>query len=253
MRPGSLGPMTTVALITGASSGIGWALAEELARQGHAVGLTARREEKLAALAGRIEAAGGRAAYAPADAGVRSEIHTAIARVREELGPIDLCVANAGLGASEPLLTPNAADYEAMVRVNLLGPYYAFEAVAPEMQARGSGHLVAVSSLAAYVTAAGSGQYCATKAGLSMWMESIRLELQPHGIAVTTIHPGFVETPMTEVNDFEMPLLMSAEKAAGLMARAIRRKKKVYDFPWRMSVAARLARHAPDWLRRRLR
>jgi NAD(P)-dependent dehydrogenase (short-subunit alcohol dehydrogenase family) len=82
-------------------------------------------------------------------------------------------------------------------------------------------------------------------------MESVRLELQPHGIAVTTIQPGFIETPMTAQNDFKMPLLMSAEKAARLMARAIRKKRAVYTFPWRMGVAARLIRKLPDWVRRR--
>lgn len=244
--------MQRVAVVTGASSGIGRALALELARQGYAVGLTARREERLAAVARGIEAAGGRAAWAAADAGDRTATHAAIRSLEAALGPIDLLVANAGVGVSAPLLEPNPAEYEAMVAVNLLGPYYAFEAVVPAMVARGTGHLVAVSSIAAYITAAGSGQYSATKAGLNQWMDSVRLELHEHGIAVTTINPGFVESEMTAQNDFKMPLLMSAEKAAGLMANAIRKKKKVYDFPWRMSIAARLAARLPDWVRRRL-
>ena len=244
--------MQRVAVVTGASSGIGRALALELARQGYAVGLTARREERLAAVARGIEAAGGCAAWAAADAGDRTATHAAIRSLEAALGPVDLLVANAGVGVSAPLLEPNPAEYEAMVAVNLLGPYYAFEAVVPAMVARGTGHLVAVSSIAAYITAAGSGQYSATKAGLNQWMDSVRLELHEHGIAVTTINPGFVESEMTAQNDFKMPLLMSAEKAAGLMANAIRKKKKVYDFPWRMSIAARIAARLPDWVRRRL-
>ena len=120
------------------------------------------------------------------------------------------------------------------------------------MVARGAGHLVAVSSIAAYITAPGSGQYCATKAGLNLWLESVRLELHAKGIAVTTINPGFIETAMTAENDFKMPMLMSAEKAARLMADAIERRKSVYDFPWRMGVAARLAARLPDWVLRRL-
>jgi len=241
-----------VAVITGASSGLGWALALVLAREVYAVGLTARREAPLRDLAALIEADGGRAAWAAADAADREASHRAISSLVAALGPVDLMVANAGVGLSGQMLTPNAADYETMVRVNLLGPYYAFEAVVPAMVERGSGHLVGISSLAAYITAPGTGQYSATKAGLSIWLESLRLELQPEGILVTTIQPGFVETPMTASNDGAMPGLMSAQRAAALMARAIRKKKKVYDFPWRISVAARLARHLPDWVRRRI-
>lgn len=244
--------MKRVALVTGASSGLGHALARRLAREGYAVGLTARREALLGELADEIKQAGGRAAFAVADAGDRDGTQAALGALVDELGPPDLLVANAGVGLSQPIFTPNAADYETMVRVNLLGPYYAVEAVLPGMLERGAGHLVAVSSLAAYATGPGSGQYCATKAGLSIWMESLRLELRRKGIAVTTIQPGFVETPMTAVNDFDMPLLMPVERAAVLMARAIEKKKKVYDFPWRMSLGARIVRRLPDWLKLKL-
>jgi len=244
--------MQRVAIITGASSGIGWALAQELSREGYAVGLTARREARLAELAAGIEAAGGRAAWASANAADRQQTLSALASLEAELGPVDVMVANAGVGLSEPMLQPNADDYEAMVRVNLLGPYYAFEAVIASMVTRGTGHLVAVSSLAAYVSGPGSGQYSATKAGLNIWMDSLRLELREKGIAVTTINPGFIETPMTDDNEFAMPLLMPVERAAHLMAQAIRKKKKVYDFPWRMGIAARTVRHLPDGRRRRV-
>lgn len=241
--------MTRVAVVTGASSGIGRALAKELAREGYAVGVTARRADRLAALCEEIREAGGTAAAAAADASDREGTIAAIHGLADALGPVDLLVANAGVGISEPMDAPNAADYEHMVRVNLLGPYYAFEAVVPAMLERGSGHLVGVSSLAAYITGPGAGQYSATKAALSSWLESVRLEMRPRGIHVTTIQPGFVETPMTEVNDFKMPLLMSADRAARLMARAIRKRKKVYDFPWRMSIGARFARRLPDWMK----
>jgi len=244
--------MKRVAIVTGASSGLGHALSRQLAREGYVLGLTARREPLLTDLAAEIQRAGGQAAFATADAGDREATHAAIGALASELGPADLLVANAGVGLSQPVFQPNAADYERMVQVNLLGPYYAVEAVLPAMLERRRGHLVAVSSLAAYATGPGSGQYCATKAGLSIWMESIRLELRGRGIAVTTIQPGFVKTPMTDVNDFDMPLLMDVERAAVLMARAIARKRKVYDFPWRMSLGARLLRHVPDWLKMRL-
>lgn len=244
--------MPRVAVITGASSGIGRALARELAREGYAVGLTARRADRLEALAEEIRAAGGTAAVAPADVADREGHIGAVHALAAALGPIDLFVANAGVGLSQAVDVPNAPDYETMVRVNLLGPYYGFEAVLPSMRERGAGHLVAVSSLGAYIAGPGSGQYCATKAGLSRWMEAVRLELTGSGIAVTTIHPGFVATPMTEKNDFDMLLIMRPERAARLMARAIRKRKAVYDFPWRMRQAIRLVRLLPKAVQRRL-
>ncbi|MDJ0973686.1 MAG: SDR family NAD(P)-dependent oxidoreductase [Planctomycetota bacterium] len=244
--------MKQVAVITGASSGIGEALAKQLAQDGYAVGLTARRADRLEALADAIRGTGGTAAVAPADVADREAHIAAIHALAEALGPVDLLVANAGVGISEPVRTPNAADYEAMVRVNLLGPYYGVEAVLPSMLERGRGHLVAISSLGSYVSGPGAGQYCATKAGLSSWMESIRLELRGSGVHVTTINPGFIETPMTDQNDFDMPLLMSPERAARLMARAIRKKKKVYDFPWRLRQAIRLVRILPDAIKVKL-
>jgi len=241
-----------VAVVTGASSGIGEALAEHMAAQGVAVGLTARRSDLLHALRRRIEAAGGRAAVAEADAQDRAATIAAIHNLESVLGPVDLLVMNAGVGLSSFLQDPDASGYETMVRVNLLGPHYAAEAVVPGMLERGSGHLVAISSLAARITGPGSGGYSATKAGLSSWMESIRLELAPHGIACTTIQPGFVQTAMTDQNDFEMPLLMQPERAAQVIWRAIRKQKAVYDFPWRMSLAARVLRRLPRGLRARL-
>ncbi len=244
--------MSRVAVVTGASAGIGRALAKELAGEGYAVGLTARRKPLLETLREEIERDGGTAAVAVADAGDRDETLRALHALAETLGPVDLLVANAGVGLSSFIEEPDAAGYETMVRVNLLGPHYAVEAVLPSMLARGAGHIVAVSSLAAYVTAPGSGGYSATKAGLSSWMESIRIELRDKGIHCTTIQPGFVKTAMTDQNTTRMPLLMSAEKAAVLIARAIRKKKKVYDFPWRMRVAARLINRFPDWLKARL-
>ncbi len=243
--------MTRVAVTTGASEGIGRALAKQLASDGYAVGLTARNAERLESVRAEIESAGGRAAVAAADATDREATIAAIHALADELGPVDLLVANAGVGLSSLIREPDAAGYETMVRVNLLGPHYAAEAVVPSMVERGSGHIVGVSSLGAYITAPGSGGYTATKAGLSSWMESIRLELRDAGIHCTTIQPGFVETAMTAENG-KMLLLMSPERAAQLIASAIRKKKKVYDFPWRLSVASRLVARLPDWLKHRL-
>jgi short-subunit dehydrogenase len=238
-----------VAVITGASSGIGWALALELTRAGCKVGLIARRQDKLTALAEEIRKAGGKAASAPADVGNREQVRAAIEVVRASLGPIDLLIANAGVGKPTFLNPVNMADVEEMFRVNLMGVIYAIEAVLPEMLSRRQGHIAAVSSLAAYKGLPAESAYCASKAAVNLYLEGLRIQLRSHGIAVTTICPGFVKTPMTEINQFAMPLLMDADTAARRIVAALRRRTKVYDFPWPMKVLCKwLLPLMPDWV-----
>ncbi|HYT95071.1 MAG TPA: SDR family NAD(P)-dependent oxidoreductase [Gemmataceae bacterium] len=237
-----------VVVITGASSGIGWALAKVLAEQQARVGLVARRQDKLEELAAEIRQAGGTAALAAADVADRTQTLTAIHAVRDQLGPVDLMVANAGVGAPTLLEPMNVAQIESMFQVNMLGVVYSIEAVLPEMLQRGQGHLAAVSSLAAYKGLPGESAYCASKAAVNSYLEGLRIHLRGRGIAVTTICPGFIKTPMTDVNKFKMPWLMSADAAARRIARALRRRVKVYNFPWQMTLLMKLTRWLPDWL-----
>ncbi len=237
-----------VAVVTGASSGIGWALAKALAAEACKVGLVARRREQLEALASDIRQAGGTVAVAPADVGDRQQILAAVDQVRSQLGPIDVLVANAGVGMPTLLDPMNIADMEAMVRINFNGVLYAADAVLPEMLRRRKGHIAAVSSLAAYKGLPGEGVYCATKAAVNAFMEGLRIHLRDRGIAVTTICPGFVKTPMTAVNDFKMPFLLDADTAARRMLRALHRGRKVYNFPWQTTIFMKLMRWLPDWL-----
>jgi short-subunit dehydrogenase len=237
-----------VAVITGASSGIGRELARVLAAQRCKVGLVARRAAELAALAAEVRAAGGTAAYAPADVSLREPTVAAIRAVAEQLGPVDLLIANAGVGAPtvlEPAL--NVADVEKMFRVNVFGVVYAIEAVLPDMLRRGGGHLVAVSSMAAYKGLPGESAYCSSKAAVNTFMEGLRIQLRGRGIAVTTVCPGFVRTPMTEANQFKMPFLLEADEAARRIVAALRRHRKVYNFPWRMALLMKLTAWLPDW------
>src|SRR5262249_51938557 len=139
-----------VAVITGASSGIGRELARTLAAQQCRVGLVARRKELLDALAEEVRRAGGTAAAAAADVADPAHLLAAVRALRDQLGPVDLLIANAGVGAPTLLEPFNVGDVEKMFRINLLGVIYSIEAVLPEMLERGRGHLAAVSSMAAY-------------------------------------------------------------------------------------------------------
>jgi short-subunit dehydrogenase len=237
-----------VAVITGASSGIGWELARLLAQQGCAVGLVARRLDRLQALAVEIKNAGGSAAVVQANVAERGATVAAIHALRDQLGPVDLLVANAGVGLPTQIEPMNMDQVDNMIRVNFLGVVYAIEAVLPEMLERGRGHLAAVSSLAAYRGMPGESGYCASKAAVNVYMEGLRVQLRRRGIAVTTICPGFIKTPMTQVNEFPMPWLMTAEKAAHKIVRALAKRKKVFNFPWQTALLMRLTRWAPDWL-----
>jgi short-subunit dehydrogenase len=237
------------AVITGASSGIGWALAKVLAAEGCKVGLLARRKERLEALAEEIRQAGGTAALAPADVADREQTLEAIRDLAGELGPVDLLVAGAGVGTPTELDPVNSADVEQMFRVNVLGVVYAIEAVLPDMLRRGRGHLAAISSIAAYKGLPRESGYCATKAAVNTYLEGLRLQLRSRHITVTTICPGFVLTPMVEHNQFRMPWLLQPDEAAWRIAKALKRKYKVYNFPWQMALCMRLTKNwAPDWL-----
>ncbi|QJW95638.1 SDR family NAD(P)-dependent oxidoreductase [Frigoriglobus tundricola] len=235
-----------VALVTGASSGIGWELAKQLAGEGCKVALVARREAPLRNLAAQIAAAGGTAVPILADVGHREQVEAAFARARGELGPVDLVIANAGVGRPTLRDPVNMADVEDTFRINLMGVVYTLSAALPEMLARKSGHLVAVSSLAAYRGLPSESAYCASKAAVNVYMDGLRIHLRGTGVRTTTLCPGFIHTPMTASNTFHMPQLMTAAYAAGRMIRAIKARKKVYNFPWRLHLMVKLSRWVPD-------
>lgn len=237
-----------VVVVTGASSGIGWELARQLAAEGCKVGLVARRDTLLHQLAAQIRTSGGTAAVAAADIGSRQQTEDAFASIRDQLGPVDLVIANAGVGRPTLHSPVNMGDIEDTFRINLMGVIYTLSAALPEMLARKNGHLVAISSLAGYRGLPSESAYCASKAAVNVYMDGLRIHLRGTGVKVTTICPGFIKTPMTEMNKFHMPQLMTAEYAAGRMIRAIKANKKVYNFPWRLHTMVKLSRWLPDRL-----
>ncbi len=221
----------------------------ELACQGAKVGLVARRLDKLEALAAEIRASGGMAACAAADVVDRRQTIDAIHALGKQLGPIDLLLANAGVGAPTLLDPVNIDEVERMFHVNLFGVIYAIEAVLPEMLRRGQGHIAGVSSLAAYKGLPGESAYCASKAAVNTYLEGLRIQLRRKNIAVTTICPGFVKTPMTEPFDFKMPFVMEAEcRGPPNRQGALRRRRKVYNFPWPTALLMKLTAWVPDWI-----
>jgi len=240
-------------LITGASTGIGRALALEYARRGAKVGVTARRRELLDELAGEARAAGGTIETVVCDVSDRAACHPALHELEGKLGPCDLLIANAGVSAETGADPMNVPGVVLMTNVNYLGAVYAFEAVLPGMLARGRGHLSAVSSMAAYKGLPGAAGYCACKAALSTYCESLRIELWPRGVAMTCIYPGFVTTPMTSKNSNPMPWIMTPERAAGIIARRLPSKPGRLHFPLRMKWLMWLSKWAPDrFIRKRI-
>jgi short-subunit dehydrogenase len=241
-----------VAIVTGASSGIGRALAVMLAARGYRIGLIARRLEVLEGLAAEIRSEGGTAVAASADVGDRNELRSAVARVVDDLGPVDIMVANAGFGVHTTLDPLNFEDVETTFRVNVLGVVYSIEAVLPSMLARRTGQIVAVSSLAAFKGLPGESAYCASKAAVNAYTEGLRIMLHGRGVAVATVCPGFVDTPMNTMES-ATPFLMTANAAARRISRVIeRRRSGVICFPWPMAILTRLIARLPDALVARL-
>jgi short-subunit dehydrogenase len=235
-------------MITGASSGIGRGLAVELARQGAKIGLVARRAEVLEEVIREIESVGGKAVALPGDVQDAGSLALAAEKLRTEVGPIDILIANAGIGPTRDAARIDAAEIAGVINVNVIGAANSAAAVIPAMVARGSGQLVIISSLAAYRGLPKSAAYCASKAAVSAFFESLRLDLGPRGIDVTIIHPGFIKTPLTAGRDAQMPFLMELDYAVKKMARAIAKRRKRYSFPWQLATIVRAGMIMPIWM-----
>src|SRR6266550_9575898 len=237
-----------VVMITGASSGIGRGLALELGKRGARIGLVARRKDLLDEIVSELEAQGGRALALPVNVQDATAVQAAADRLTAEFGPIDVLIANAGIGATADAASLKASQVADVIGVNVIGVANCVAAVAPEMAARGSGQLVAISSLAAYRGLPKSAAYCASKAAVSSLFESFRLDLKPRGINVTIIHPGFIKTPLTAGRQAQMPFLMEVDDAVKKIVSAIEKRRKSYAFPWQLATVVRLGLIMPNFL-----
>ena len=235
-------------LLTGASSGIGKELSIQLAQQGAKLGLLARRHDILDGLVDQAEAKGSKAMALSADVRDAAAVRAAADRVRLELGPIDVMIANAGIGTTSLATQFKPERVADVININLIGAANSVAAVLPEMQTMDSGHLVAISSLSAYRGLPKSAAYCASKAGLSSFFESVRVDLRNTRIKVTIIHPGFIRTPLTAGRKAKLPFLMDVDEACRKILGAIEKEKTSYAFPWQLASVVRAGIIMPDFM-----
>lgn len=238
-----------VVFLTGASSGIGEALAIEIAKQGAILGLLARREELLKTLAEKCEAAGAAARVFACDVVDADAVLRAADALRAEFGRIDILIANAGIGGkTSGIDVYRPEQVKKVIDINLMGSVNAVYAVLPQMLERGSGQLVAISSLAGFRGLPKSAAYSASKGAMTNYFESVRLDVQNRGVAVTIIQPGFIKTPLTSGRQNKMPFLMELEDTVPMFLKAIEKRKKFAAFPWQLASFVRLGRIFPAWL-----
>jgi short-subunit dehydrogenase len=243
-------PQARRALVTGASAGTGLAVARRLAARGLEVWMTARGAERLQREVDAIVESGGKAHALVLDVADCDATVTRLAALDAETGGIDLVVANAGLaGARGAIPLPRCAwaDVRDILHTNLLGAAATVHPFIVPMVQRGHGQLVGISSLGADCPIARAAPYGASKAGLTFYLESADLELRALGVDVTIIHPGFVATPAGDelIGVAARPLLVSADKMARIIDRAIVRRRRLVRYPWIMGLLARLTAWLP--------
>jgi len=263
-KPNRVIPMhanSQVVVVTGAASGIGRAVCQEMGRSGFALGLLDRNAPALAEFEQELKSAGIPCATAVADVRSREQTREALAALSLQLGPIDILIASAGICGISVVDDLKVPKVEEMIQVNFLGVVYSIEAVLPEMLKRQRGHIVGISSLAAIRAIPFESGYCASKAAVAAYLESLRPALRGRGITMTTVYPGFVRTPLldhllTASGAGVPPGVVEVETAARKIAKAIRRRARVCCFPRSTSWLAHGSRLLPaavyDWIMTRI-
>jgi len=237
-------------VITGASSGIGAALAREYAKRGAVLGLIARRREAIERLAAELP--GEHVAYA-VDVRDGPALREAAADFCARFGGADVVIGNAGVSAGT--LTDRAEDqrvFREILDINVVGLFNTFAPFLPIMRAVRRGTLVGIASVAGFRGLPGAGAYSASKAAAITYLESLRVELHGSGVRVVTICPGYIDTPMTAANPYPMPFLLPAEEAARRMLRVIQRGKSHSVIPWQMGLVGGVLKALPRPLYDRL-
>jgi short-subunit dehydrogenase len=244
-------PSVSRVFLTGASSGIGAALARRYAVPGATIGLVARRAELLSTLAGELRSRGATAHVLPGDVSDTEGMGAAALAFLDAAGGVDLVVANAGVGIPSALDQGDAKSVARLMQINVIGVTNTIIPFIPAVIAQKSGVLVAVSSMAGHRGLPGRVAYSSSKAAVITFMDGLRMELHGTGAHAMTICPGFVKTPMTDVLDHKMPFLVDVEKAVDWMIEAIDRHDRTFTFPWQMRMLRHVMVNAPEWLLRR--
>lgn len=231
--------------LTGATSGIGEALARRFIAEGKRVAATARKSETLAQLSERIGARADDFLAVPADLADPQGAEVAYGTIKAEWGIPDMVIANAGTHINMPAGEMTMDKCRTIFEVNLHGAVATLLASLPDMLERGSGHLVGVGSLSSYRGLPLAAAYGASKSGLNNFLQSLRFDVETYGLSVTAVNPGFVKTPLTDRNPFPMPMIISAEKAAEYIWDGLAKQKMEIHFPPLFSWSCKLLRILP--------
>ncbi|OHC90719.1 MAG: short-chain dehydrogenase [Sideroxydans sp. RIFOXYD2_FULL_59_7] len=232
--------------MTGASSGLGLALARHYLERGATVAACARREELLQSLAAEFP---GKVFCYTLDVRDAAAIRAAADDFMARVGVPDIVIANAGVSIGT--LTRYAEDndvFQHVMDINVLGAVKTFQPFVEAMRQAKHGRLVGIASVAGFRGLPGSGAYSASKAALISYLESLRVELHGSGVKVVTVCPGYIRTPMTDINPYPMPFILEADEAARRMARVIESGKSFAVVPWQMGMVGWLLKRLPNWL-----
>ncbi|OGU13250.1 MAG: hypothetical protein A2X61_03670 [Ignavibacteria bacterium GWB2_35_12] len=239
-------------LITGASSGIGRALAVEYGRRGADVLLLARNEEQLNITKELLESKGGKGFVKVCDVTIQENMNSSVDFALKTFGGIDIAILNAGIGGSEYIDGMNLDTFKYIYDVNVFGIAIGVSAVLPIMKTQGYGKIVGIGTPVDARGIPGVSAYSSSKAAMSNFLESARIELKKFGIKVITVKPGFIKSNMTAKNEFYMPMLMESDKAAKIIVDGIAQNKSTIKFPKPIILGAFIGKLLPvplfDWL-----
>jgi len=233
-------------VISGASSGLGLALAHHYLECGATLAAIARRGDLLQHLSEQFP---GRVQVYALDVRDAAAMRVAAQDFIARHGPPDIVIANAGVSIGT--LTRHAGDndvFQHVMDINVMGAVKTFQPFVEAMRIAGRGRLVGIASVAGFRGLPGAGAYSASKAALISYLESLRIEMHGSGVRVVTICPGYIRTPMTDINPYPMPFMLAADEAARRMARVIERGKSFAVVPWQMALVGRALKLLPNWL-----